>query len=283
MKNSLLFLLIIFQAFNIFSQDMIVKKDGEEIQSKIIEIGIENVKFKKHDNLEGPDYILPKHAIVFVKFENGTKEIFNVAKSGADNSEVFRKGSHMGFHISPAMGKMLNSGLDMAFAYNLGLDLNVYFNDFVGIKTGFDFQNIPLNAEDNMSYYSNGGLVTVRTAGGVKSFGVPLKLVLTTGSKVGLYFEIGLAAKFIIAANIEGTSIDERGLPLSTESIKLTNEPVFLTEESTLGVYWKGNRGTSFNLGVYNQRSLTNVLKGNGSSDVLLLGLQFGVLFYLPN
>ena len=135
---------------NLFAQDLIVKKDGTEIPSKIIEIGIDNVKFKKFDNLLGPDYILPKYEIVFVKFENGTKEVFSIDNPSDKCSETFiRKGPHLGFHFTPGYGKLMENDIAAGnnfgetidtkmkynFTFNFGLDLSIYFNDYVGIKT----------------------------------------------------------------------------------------------------------------------------------------------------
>lgn len=61
---------------NSFAQDLIVKKSGEEINAKIIEVGAKEVKYKNSTNIEGPTYVIEKSEIVFVKYKNGEKEIF---------------------------------------------------------------------------------------------------------------------------------------------------------------------------------------------------------------
>lgn len=63
---------------NVFAQDVIVKKDGSTILSKVIEIGSIEVKYKKHSNLEGPTYSILKSEIQTINYENGEKEKYNV-------------------------------------------------------------------------------------------------------------------------------------------------------------------------------------------------------------
>lgn len=60
-----------------FSQDLITKKSGEDIQAKIIEIGSTELKYKKFDNPEGPTFTLLKSSVLMVRYANGTKDIFN--------------------------------------------------------------------------------------------------------------------------------------------------------------------------------------------------------------
>ncbi|MDR1197668.1 MAG: hypothetical protein LBK94_01470 [Prevotellaceae bacterium] len=58
------------------AQDIITLKSAEEIKAKVQEIGTDNVKYKKYDNLNGPTYTLVKSDIFMIKYENGEKEVF---------------------------------------------------------------------------------------------------------------------------------------------------------------------------------------------------------------
>jgi hypothetical protein len=71
---------------NSFAQDLIVKKNGEEVNAKIIEVGTKEVKYKNSANQEGPNYVMDKSEILFVKYKNGEKEIF--AKSTIEKENV---------------------------------------------------------------------------------------------------------------------------------------------------------------------------------------------------
>lgn len=80
-KIKLIIGLIFLNTFFIKSQDIITKKTGEDIEAKIIEIGINEVKFKKFNNIDGPLFVLPKSDILLIRYKNGDKEIFENIKS----------------------------------------------------------------------------------------------------------------------------------------------------------------------------------------------------------
>ena len=74
-----IFTLLAFIAINItlFSQDVITLKAGEDIQAKILELSTTEIKFKKFDNQTGPTFTILKSTVLMVRYENGTKDIFN--------------------------------------------------------------------------------------------------------------------------------------------------------------------------------------------------------------
>jgi hypothetical protein len=78
MKKVVLALLIIFiyTIFKVNAQDVILKKDGDDLKSKILEVSTEYVKYKKLENLTGPDYVIAASDIFMIKYENGSKDVF---------------------------------------------------------------------------------------------------------------------------------------------------------------------------------------------------------------
>lgn len=64
-------------AFNAFSQDKIYLTDNSVINAKVSEIGLTEIKYKKFENLTGPDYVMPKSKITMIIYENGTHEVIN--------------------------------------------------------------------------------------------------------------------------------------------------------------------------------------------------------------
>lgn len=60
-----------------FSQDIIIRKNGDELQVKVLEITNSEVSFKKISNIEGPNYTLSKDEIFMIKYENGDKDVFS--------------------------------------------------------------------------------------------------------------------------------------------------------------------------------------------------------------
>ncbi len=64
-------------SINTNAQDLIIKKDGTDIKAKVLEIKITEIKYKNFDNLSGPIFTMLKSDVLMIRYENGTKDIFN--------------------------------------------------------------------------------------------------------------------------------------------------------------------------------------------------------------
>ncbi|MDR0682470.1 MAG: hypothetical protein LBG15_11580 [Dysgonamonadaceae bacterium] len=79
MKRYLFFTLFILGFMSgIVAQDIIILKTGDEIQSRVLEIGEKEVKYKKFKNPDGPLYALRTAEIFMIKYENGTRDVFGL-------------------------------------------------------------------------------------------------------------------------------------------------------------------------------------------------------------
>lgn len=56
---------------------MIVLKNGDDIQAKVLEVGQDEIKYKKQSNPDGPTYTIDKDFVFFVKYANGDKDMFS--------------------------------------------------------------------------------------------------------------------------------------------------------------------------------------------------------------
>lgn len=72
MKQLFLLLLFMFSTC-LYAQDVIVKKDGSTILSKVIEVGTSEIKYKNYSNMDGPIYTIPKSAVTAINYGNGEK------------------------------------------------------------------------------------------------------------------------------------------------------------------------------------------------------------------
>lgn len=73
----LILVLICVHFINItLAQDVIVKTNGDEIIVKVTEITDVQIKYHKFDNLNGPVYNIDKSEVFMIKYENGTKDVF---------------------------------------------------------------------------------------------------------------------------------------------------------------------------------------------------------------
>jgi hypothetical protein len=90
MKNILLIILFICSSTIIKAQDTLSTRSGESIIAKVLEVTTNEVKYKKFDNLNGPNIIILKSDLFQIKYENGTKDDFNniIKKEETNNAAI---------------------------------------------------------------------------------------------------------------------------------------------------------------------------------------------------
>ena len=82
MKN--LFLLIAVCIATVAqAQDVIVKRDGSTIISKVLEVNQADIKYKKFSNQQGPTYTINKSEVMAINYESGDKDTFEDAPQPA--------------------------------------------------------------------------------------------------------------------------------------------------------------------------------------------------------
>ena len=80
MKKILTILILAIQ-FYTFGQDKIILNNKKVIDGKILEVGLNEIKYKPSDNLEGPEYSIAKKEIQLILFSNGKEEIIKNTKN----------------------------------------------------------------------------------------------------------------------------------------------------------------------------------------------------------
>jgi hypothetical protein len=95
--NTIVFMLLLTLICN--AQDIIVKKDGTEIKTKVEVLSDTEVKYKNFDNLTGPFYLIEKSLVFMIKYENGTKEMMETkpkkdekVEKSTQNTNFYTKG-----------------------------------------------------------------------------------------------------------------------------------------------------------------------------------------------
>jgi hypothetical protein len=81
----ILFILLITASIG-SAQDLIVLRNGDEIQVKVLEIKQTEVSYKNWTNIDGPTYTKSKADIFMIKYPNGSKDVFNIT---SNNSSVY--------------------------------------------------------------------------------------------------------------------------------------------------------------------------------------------------
>ena len=95
---------------SVFAQDVIVKKDGSTILSKVLEVNTADIKYKKFSNPNGPIYTIRKAELLSINYENGDKDTFD--RSNIDEFLAFDKIEAIGgsFFVKEALAKEEQNG-----------------------------------------------------------------------------------------------------------------------------------------------------------------------------
>lgn len=81
-------LLMLLVSMVVAAQDVIVKKDGSTILSKVVEVSDTQVKYKKFSNLEGPTYIVSISELTSINYQNGEKENFGSSQATVTQTQT---------------------------------------------------------------------------------------------------------------------------------------------------------------------------------------------------
>jgi hypothetical protein len=195
--------------------------------------------------------------------------ITNFGLVKAQETTYVRKGLHLGAHVTPGIGTVLTEAYDnlsVGFGMNAGLDLNYYFNDLLGIRTGISYFNLPWRYE---FYYMDGSNNYKETSANVHSIGLPVQFLLTTGkSVVGFYLEAGFAVYFPVSYR----SDLDRG-------ILKTSTAMFSTEIAA-GINLKANDKINFQIAAFSNTSFpvfSNLDESYGFYNGLKLGMTINL------
>jgi hypothetical protein len=198
MKKTLLSLFALFSVIMCQAQDVLTKRNGEEIQVKVLEIDLNEIKYKRFDNLEGPVIAILKSDVFMITYENGTKTVFTndqpviTASNYQQRDQLKLSGPRIGFTIlSQRYSDMVNE--------NFGNDINPFITQFgwqfetriFTLESGASglFEFIPLigGLEQGKFLPSLSALVGLRSSKGLE-FGVGPNLSV---SGAGLVFAAG--------------------------------------------------------------------------------------------
>ncbi|MDB5211531.1 MAG: hypothetical protein JWQ30_2358, partial [Sediminibacterium sp.] len=78
MKNFILPAILFFAVITAHAQDKILRKNGQKLTVKVIEVGSTDIKYKTLDDPDGPVYVLERDRISKIEFANGKVEKFMI-------------------------------------------------------------------------------------------------------------------------------------------------------------------------------------------------------------
>lgn len=153
MKRILLTIVCLAVAIVANGQDRMVLKNAEELSVKVVNISPDTVTYKNWNNLEGPTYTIYKSDVLFIVYQNGTKESFAEIKSVNETNQTkkplvkFQGYGNLGLIFNPSVlgaGPTVDAGV--------GILVSDYF--YAGFEMGF--HNLIYDAQitvNSIKYY----------------------------------------------------------------------------------------------------------------------------------
>ena len=77
LRNVIVITICLASNVTMLAQDVIVLRNGTDIQAIVQEVGLYDVRFIRFDNPEGPIHTIRKSDILMIMYENGTHQVFN--------------------------------------------------------------------------------------------------------------------------------------------------------------------------------------------------------------
>jgi hypothetical protein len=102
LKTSCIFIVLFLAAgiCSLAAQDLIVLKDGNMIEVKLIEISPSEIRYKRFDNLDGPTFVVPAANVYSLKYENGKTELINAVPISGEKKPPAMEPDKLYFGIS---------------------------------------------------------------------------------------------------------------------------------------------------------------------------------------
>lgn len=86
MRKQIVLSMLSLAAINVAAQDIIVMRNGDEVEAKVVKVSSNEVEYHKWSNLEGPVYSVAKTDVFMVKYKNGEKDVFDNVTAKSDNA-----------------------------------------------------------------------------------------------------------------------------------------------------------------------------------------------------
>ncbi|MEY4926602.1 MAG: hypothetical protein RI894_1038 [Bacteroidota bacterium] len=129
-----LFTILLLVAFaNLHAQDLITTRKGLVIKAKVTEVTPTEIKYKRFDNLDGPNYTAKKSEIASIVYQNGTVDAFAEAETAVAaeaTTSAADKPAPANSSVQNEITLGLSGGISAPFAYARPRGGNVFGLDF---------------------------------------------------------------------------------------------------------------------------------------------------------
>jgi len=206
MKRFCIFLVMLLSVgiCSVAAQDLIIMRDGNIIEAKVMEISPTEIGYKRFEHLDGPTIVIPASSVLSIRYENGTSQtirsentaidqdkfIFGINANAGGAFNYFWEGSSgAGINIELGKGKF-NSEINLIFPMG-GFGILTTFNGFWPSKIGGFYLGggIGYSFYEAYSWDSNEGINDSFTA---HSLTIGLNIGYKFVTRSGMYFRTGV-------------------------------------------------------------------------------------------
>lgn len=193
MKKLLLLPLILSGSAGASAQDIITRRDAEQIEAKVLRIDGKTIEYKKWENPDGPVYVIPSREVFTIRYENGSREVIhawkNASRAQTDAGKFPRYQGEIALAYGVGVGKISDIfNTDRIVVESVhGVRVCPWF--FAGAGVAFDLFYADMTAYD--SHENRFG--TYRSAGIVPVF-TNLKGYYPVSDKCAFYLSLDLGA-----------------------------------------------------------------------------------------
>ena len=135
----------VLMAVTAMSQDVIILKNGDEINGKVTKVSSTEIEYKLASNPDGPTYTKPLSDIFMVKYENGQKDVFGTAAEPAKQQQQVTVDIPTGMTLERNRGEIVNAATNRTFS-------DFELQQMLGMETYNDY----VKARDSYKSTSNG-------------------------------------------------------------------------------------------------------------------------------
>ncbi len=250
MKRLSILLLLLLSASVGRAQDVIVMKNGDLVESQVLEITPTEIKYKKHSNPKGPTYTIAKSTVLAINYKNGEKEIIEVVE------ETF----------APEEAPNTELGLpDDAANQQIISDLNRgriwYSGKEKGKQKKADGFKCQLYAAQGSVFANKDLTLSIHLYGGGKAEEVAVM------DKAGLFGDEDFSNFGVkLYVNVKNNTDRTIYIDLANTFLRRLSESYSLYTPESTSTTTGTSKGTSVNLGAFTGGLLSGVSVGSGSS-----------------
>lgn len=135
MKKIFVFIVLFCTALIVKAQDVIVLNNAEEIEAKVLSVTPDEITYKNWSNMDGPQYTIRRRDVFYIKYANGSKDVFVKERATFSNGINYNKSGSLKFQSYINAGAIFCKGAGgPSFDCNVGV--RFYDYAYIGFETG---------------------------------------------------------------------------------------------------------------------------------------------------